>query len=81
MPEVIDIDVKAFSQKGRQILEALSPQLEKEHKGEVVAIEIESQEYFLGRTTHEALQKAKRKHPGKVFHLGRIGYRAVARRR
>ncbi|MFQ6031671.1 MAG: hypothetical protein ACE5K2_02015 [Candidatus Zixiibacteriota bacterium] len=49
----------------------------KEKKGTIAVIEPESGDYFLGRTLTEALKKAKRKYPGKVFYSIRIGYTFV----
>ncbi|MFW0859482.1 MAG: hypothetical protein AAGB97_04780 [Dehalococcoidia bacterium] len=42
-----------------------------------VAIEVDSDDYFIGDTSVEASRKARSKYPGKVFYLGRIGYRAA----
>jgi hypothetical protein len=66
-----------ISQKGHQIFERIAPLLEKEHHGKFMAIDVDSGEYFLGATILEADEKAREKHPGKVFYVGRIGYRAA----
>jgi len=42
-------------------------------KGLLAMIEPESGECFLGKTTLEALKKAKKKYPNKVFYCVRIG--------
>jgi hypothetical protein len=39
-----------------------------------VVTEADSGDYFIGKAEMEANQKAREKHPGKVFFLGRIGY-------
>lgn len=57
--------------------EQLKDVLEKDHKGEFVAIEVESAKYFLGKSPEEALEKAKKEFPEKIFHLIRIGYAGV----
>ncbi|MEM2803774.1 MAG: hypothetical protein QXJ05_06260 [Nitrososphaerota archaeon] len=51
--------------------------LEKAHHGEYVAIEVESGDYFLGKTMGEALAAAEQKYPHKRFYFIRIGYPAA----
>jgi hypothetical protein len=48
--------------------------LEKAHYGEYAAIEVESGDYFLGKTMGEALAAAEQKYPRKRFYFVRIGY-------
>lgn len=54
---------------------------EKTHKGDVAAVETESEEIFLGKTVVEATLKGWKKYPGRPFYFVRIGYPAVHRRR
>jgi hypothetical protein len=78
MPQVQEQpDTYAISQKGQRTFEALSHELEKEQFGRFIAIEVNTGEYFLGETGIEATRKAQAKHPGKIFFLGRIGYRTA----
>jgi len=49
----------------------------KKKKGEIAVIEPETGEFFLGQNLTEALKKAKKKYPGKVFYSIRIGYTFV----
>jgi hypothetical protein len=51
--------------------------LEPRHKGKIIAIEVETGDYFLGDSVIEAVNKVKEKHPDKVFFIARIGYKAV----
>jgi len=81
MNEVININMREFSEKGQGIFKQISPQLEVEHRGKIVAIEVESGDFFLARTKREALKKAKEKYPAKIFHFGRIGFKAVRKAR
>ena len=67
-------NTKEIGRKGRKILEAISENLEKEHFGKAVAIDIETGDYFIGDTGIEATKKAREEYPNKVFFLGRIGY-------
>jgi hypothetical protein len=62
-------------ERGRRIYEErLKPELEPDHKGEIVAIEVESGDYFLGAREIEAYEKAVAKHPGKLFAFLRVGF-------
>lgn len=42
-----------------------------------VMIEVDSGDYFLGKTPEEALRQAEVAHPGRAFYLVRVGYKAV----
>ena len=69
---------KVISQKiiarGRGIYYRLKPSLEKKYKPNYyVSIEVESGDYFVGKNTLEALEKAKKQHPRKQFFLAQIG--------
>ena len=57
--------------------ERLKRELEPEHNGEMLAVEVESGDYFLGRTATEAYRKAKAKHPGREFAFLRVGAKAA----
>lgn len=65
------------AQKGKEVYQKLIPQLEPVHTGEFMAIEVESGEYFLGKTQIESLALAKKKFPTKIFYMVKVGYPAV----
>jgi len=70
-PEII-------AEKGEKIYqEQLKNVLEKDHKGEFVATDVETAKYFLGKSPEEALEKGKEEFLDKIFHLIRIGYSGV----
>ena len=69
------VNTKEIGRKGRNIFDMISEQLEKEHFGKAIAIDVETGDYFIGKTGIEATKKAKEKYPNKVFFLGKIGYR------
>jgi 2',3'-cyclic-nucleotide 2'-phosphodiesterase (5'-nucleotidase family) len=52
-------------------------QLEASHHGEYVMIEVDSGDYFVGKTPEDALRRARAAHPNKAFYLIRIGYKAA----
>jgi hypothetical protein len=51
--------------------------LELQHHGAYVMIEVDSGDYFMGKTPEEALRHAQTVHPEKAFYLIRIGYKAA----
>lgn len=66
------------AERGQRLYEEkLKANLEPTEKGQFVAIEVESGEYFIADTLLEVLQMAKEKHPTKLFHTIRIGYGGV----
>ncbi len=65
-----------FTEKGRAVYKKLRSKI-RENKGKIVAIEIESGNYFIGEDELEAAQKARNKFPDKIFVFFRIGYPAV----
>ena len=71
------LNKEKFAQKGEQIYREIEDQWMATHLGEVVAIEVESGNYFIGRTHSEDGDKAKRKFPEKIFYFARVGARAA----
>ena len=57
--------------------EEMRRELETHHHGDFVMIEVDSGDYFIGKTHEEALRQAEAAHPNKPFCLIRIGYKAV----
>ncbi len=68
----------AFDRKAEAIYrKKLKPKLKDKYQGRIVAIDVESGDYFVGETVLEAIEKGRKKHPGKLFYAVRIGYPAV----
>ena len=63
-----------FTKRGREIYYKINLELEKEHKGKVLLIEIDSGDYFVDEKPHEAMSKAKAKYPDKIFYCSRVGF-------
>ncbi len=63
--------------RARAIYEAIRANLESSLKGKIVAIDVESGEYFVGDTILDAAKRARAKHPGKIFHFFRVGFSTV----
>lgn len=70
-------DIRNIAQTGRQLFEKLDPALRQQYHGKFMAIEVESGDYFIGETMIDADTQARAQYPGKVFYVGKIGYRAA----
>ncbi len=76
---VHQIDWDEFVEKAKAVYEQLKPQLLPQYKGWMIAIEPESGDYALGRTTTQARLALQQRHPGKVFFIMRVGYKAAGK--
>ena len=63
--------------RGERFYQRLKARLEPRHKGDIVAIEVESGQYIMGKDELQVALKAVKKFPGKKFGFFRIGYPAV----
>jgi hypothetical protein len=69
-----------LSENGQRLYdERLREQLEPEHTGEFVAIEPDTERYFLGDTGLAALRAGRQALPDKLFYLLRVGSDAAYR--
>ncbi len=59
--------------KGKEIYLKIKDQLEPNHNGKIVAIDVDSGEYFIGDTLIEANDKAREKYLNKQLYFARIG--------
>ena len=75
------VDKDEHVDKGKGIYAKIKDKLEPTHKGEFVAIEVDTGDYFVGKDPIEADRKAREKYPDAVFFLARIGYRTAFVRR
>jgi hypothetical protein len=79
---ITNVDLKRLSEEGERIYhEKLKSLLEPQYRGKIVAIEVESGDYFVEDSVVKAALKAKAKYPDKVFHFIRVSYRAVHKMR
>lgn len=77
-----NVNVRQLSEEGERIYyNKLKPILEPEYRGKIIAIEIESGDYFIGDSVMEALAQARKVYPDRLFHFMRIGFRALHKRR
>lgn len=70
-------DIQQIAQKGAEIYEKIKINYEPRENGKFLAIEVESENPYLGATSAEALELARQSHPDKVFYVVKIGF-AVA---
>jgi hypothetical protein len=67
------VHAKKLAEEAEKLYEEkLRPELESKHKGEIVVIDAESGDYFLGSTLQEANESARKKYPN-----NEVGYPAV----
>ncbi|MDP3723499.1 MAG: hypothetical protein Q8R91_08395 [Candidatus Omnitrophota bacterium] len=69
--------VHRLQAKGERFYRHLRARLEPRHKGDIVAIEVESGQYIVGKDELQVALKAVKGFPGKKFSFFRIGYPAV----
>ena len=73
-------DPAAFAQQAETIYDhKYRAVYETRYHGQIVAIDVSSEEAFVGKTELAALNKARRKHPDHVFYFMRVGYKAALR--
>ena len=69
--------IRRIQNKGERLYQRLRPRLEPRHKGDIVAIEVSSGQYVIGKDELKVALKAVKQFPGKKFSFFRIGYPAV----
>lgn len=78
LPTLPTVYPSEIAHKGEKVYQKISKQIEKKHRlGSFIAIEVESGRYFLGQTQMEAIEKAKKHFPAKVFYLMKVGFPAA----
>ncbi len=69
-----NVDVQRIAEEGKRVYDRVKVSYEPKENGKFLAIEVDSQDAFLGNSSAEALELAKQKYPGKVFYVVRIGF-------
>lgn len=70
----------SLAESGQRLYDGrLKSLLEPGHEGEFVAIDPETERYFLGPTGLTALRAGRKELPNKLFYLLRVGYVATYR--
>ena len=73
------INIEEFRRKCDEVYEKLKPELEEKYHGKVVAIVVDTGDYFVGESVSKAGALARAKHPGKLLYFVRPGYDYVWR--
>lgn len=66
-------NVQDLIKRGGEIYETLKENLESEHSGKYVVIEVDSGKHFLGETRDEAISNARKEFPEKIMFIRRVG--------
>ncbi len=70
-------DIEKIAQEGDKIYQEIKSKYEPHENGKYLAIEIESKDVYMAEDSVEAMQLARKAHPGKIFYLVRIGFDSV----
>lgn len=72
-----DADIQKIAEKGAKIYDRIKIKYEPHDNGKFLAIDVESEKEYLGKTSAEALTLARAQHPNKVFYVVKIGFNVV----
>lgn len=67
-------DIQKIAEEGSKIYDDVKVKYEPQDNGKFLAIDIESKDIFLGNTSSEAVELARKAHPNKVFYVVKIGH-------
>jgi len=70
-------DIQKIAEEGAKIYDKIKSNYEPVNNGKFLAIDIESNDVFLGNTSSEAVELARKAHPNKVFYVVKIGFSAA----
>ena len=74
------LDHEELARRGQEYYDrVLRADLEPEHNGEFLVLDVESGEYELDASQLAALDRAEAKRPDRVFYILRVGHRTAAR--
>ena len=71
------VNIQKIAEEGTKIYESLKLQYEPAQNGKFLAIDVESKNTYIGNTSSEAVELARKAHPNKVFYVVRIGFSAT----
>ncbi len=73
-------DPEIFARKAEAIYaRRYRDEFESKYHGKIVAIEVQSGDAFVGKTELDAIDKARKKYPDRLFFFLRVGYKAAQR--
>lgn len=70
-------DIQKIAERGAKIYEAIKNNYEPSENGKFLAIDIDSRDAYLAKTSSESVELARSAHPNKIFYVVKIGYSAA----
>lgn len=71
------VNIQKIAEAGAKIYESIRLRYEPVQNGKFLAINIESRDAYIGNTSSEAVESARKAHPNKVFYVVKIGFSAA----
>jgi len=71
-----NVNIQQLADEGNKIYEEVKHEYEPQKIGKFLAIETEAKNTYLGDTSSEAVEKARKVHPDKIFFVVKIGFSA-----
>jgi hypothetical protein len=70
-------DIQKIAEEGAKIYDSVKGQYEPAHNGKFLAINIDGRDAFMGETSSEAVELARKAYPDKIFYVVKIGFSAA----
>ena len=70
-------DIQRIATLGAAVYEKIKSQYEPEYHGEFLAVDIDSKDVYLAKTSAEAVAKARADYPDHIFYVKKIGFDAA----
>ncbi|OGI99460.1 hypothetical protein A3H53_02880 [Candidatus Nomurabacteria bacterium RIFCSPLOWO2_02_FULL_40_10] len=70
-------DIHHIAEEGSKIYLEIKDKYDPKEKGKFLAIDIDSKKVYLGVTSAEAVEEAKKNHPDKIFYVIKVGFDAA----
>lgn len=70
-------NIQKIAEEGAKIYEKIKLQYEPQENGKFLAIETKSKDVFMGDSSSEAVESARKAHPNKVFYVVKVGHSAA----
>jgi len=67
-------DIQRVADEGAKIYDKIKSQYEPAQNGKFLAIDVNTQETFLGNTSSTAVELARKVHPNTIFYVVKIGF-------
>ena len=75
------VDKDFVARRGEAIYQKIKADMETNHKGEFLAVDPESGDHYIGKTSLKAILNGRKEHPNTVFYIIRIGFPYVYKKR